>query len=398
MRIVNITDRISYIGVNDRRTSLFENNWPLPYGVSYNSYIIRDEKNVLIDTVELGSDGEFIDKIKAVLKGGKLDYIVVNHMEPDHSSMLRSVLDIYPEAKVIGNIQTVKLLKEFYDTPDERIKTIKDGEEINTGKSSLKFVLTPWVHWPETMVTYDAADQVVFTCDAFGGFGTLDGGIFDGDYNFEEKFLSEMRRYYSNIVAKYSGMVTKAIAKLDGVPIKVIAPSHGLVWRDNPLKVIGLYKDWAEFKSEKGVVIAYASMYGNTAALADMIGSKLTDHGVKNIITHDVSKTSVSFILSDIQRYKGVVLGTCAYNGVMHPMMAHLCNELKITAQKNKVYGIFGTSAWNGAGAKDLKKFAEENKWEVVNPSAEAFGCPSPEKVEEAADAMTQSLAAALEE
>lgn len=398
MRIAKVTDRISYIGVNDRRTALFENNWPIPYGVSYNSYIIKDEKNVLIDTVEYGSDGDFLCKIEAALQGGSLDYLVVNHMEPDHSGMIRSVLAKYPGMKIIGNAKTFELMQKYYGIAEEDVMLVTDGQELNIGSGVLKFVFVPWVHWPETMVTLDVKDSVLFSCDAFGSYGSLDGGIFDSDYNMEEMFLPEMRRYYANIVAKYNQMVTRAIAKLSEVPVKIIAPSHGVVWKDNPAKVIGLYADWAASKAEEGVVIAYASMYGNTANLADQIGAKLAEKGIRNIRTCDVSRTNVSYILSDIMRYKGFVLGTCAYNTFMHPMMEHLCNELRIMSPKGKVMGIFGTSGWNGAGAKALAKFAEEAKLTVVGPTVEAFGAPTGDKVnpslEEFAEVFTQALKA----
>lgn len=396
MRTSKVTDRISYIGVNDRRTALFENNWPIPHGVSYNSYLIKDEKNVLIDTVEYGSDADFFKKIEKETNGEPLHYLVVNHMEPDHSGMIPAVLTKYPELKIIGNEQTFGLLQKYYGVERERFLSVKDGEELSVGKTTLKFVFIPWVHWPETMVTYAVEEQVLFTCDAFGGYGTLDGGIFDSDYDLEEIFLPEMRRYYANIVSKWSMMVCKAIAKLAGTTVKVIAPSHGVVWKENPEKVIRLYADWASFKSEEGVVIAYASMYGNTENLADTLGAKLAAAGIRNIRTYDVSKTNVSYILSDIQRFKGIILGSCAYNGVMHPMMEHLCNEISIMCPKNKIFGVFGTSGWNAAGAKSIAKFLEEGKQTLVEPKVEAFGAPTEEKITATADEFVKNFVESL--
>ena len=231
--------------------------------------------------------------------------------------------------------------------------------------------------------------------DAFGGFGALDGGIFDYQNNFEEIYLPEMRRYFSNIVAKYCLPVQKAIAKLGGLEIRTIAPSHGLIWKENPCKVVKLYDSWSRYEAESGVVIAYASMYGNVEKVADGIGRAFADSGLR-VRVIDVTKTEMSYILSDIWRYKGLILGSCAYNGKMHPMMAHLCNEINLIAPKNKVFGIFGGSTWNGAGVKDLKKFAEENKFEIVEPVVEINGSPFFEdtdtKVAELVKAVTEKI------
>ena len=392
---IEIEKGIWYVGINDRKKSLFENNWPLPHGVSYNSYLITDEKNVLIDTIEYGSDSSYLCRINALLEGKTLDYLVVNHMEPDHSSMLKEVLKVYPNVKVVGNAQTFKMLKIYFNLPAENFYEVKDGESIELGKRSLRFYLVPWVHWPETMVTFEESSKTLFSCDAFGGFGALDGGIFDYQNDFEEIFLPEMRRYFSNIVAKYCLPVQKAIAKLCGLDIKTIAPSHGLIWKENPCKVVELYNKWSRYEAENGVVIAYASMYGNVERVADTIGHAFADSGLR-VRVIDVTKTEVSYILSDIWRYKGLILGTCAYNGKMHPMMAHLCNEINLITPKEKVFGIFGGSTWNGAGVKDLRKFAEENKFEIVEPVVEINGSPFFEdtdvKVAELVKAVTEKI------
>lgn len=394
MEEIKMTDHIWYVGVNDRRKELFENNWPLPYGVSYNSYLINDKKTALIDTIEFGSDGDYIDKIQRILCGKPLDYLIVNHMEPDHSSMIRSILAVYPNVKLVGNNQTYKLLQCFYKISDENFMQVKEGDTIPLGATSLRFYLTPWVHWPETMMTYETASQTLFTCDAFGGFGTLDGGIYDTHNLFDEYYLSEMRRYYSNIVGKYSGMVQKAVTKLSGVPVQRIAPSHGVIW-NNPAKVIGLYDQWSKYQAEKGVVIAFASMYGHTEQMADYIGGLIGQEGIP-VRTFDVSKTHVSYLLSEIWRYKGLILGSCAYNTQMHPMMEHLCNEIKLSQPKNKILSIFGSSGWNGAGVKCLKKFTEENGMEVIEPIVEVTGAATPEKIEENAKKMVANFLTAL--
>lgn len=395
MRTIKITENIHYVGTNDRKKFLFENNWPLPNGVSYNSYLIADEKSALIDTIEFGSDDDYLDKISIALQGKPLDYLIVNHMEPDHSSMIKSVVRMFPQVKVVGNAITQKMLKAYYDIRDENFYLVNEGDQIVLGKCTLTFALIPWVHWPETMVTYEISSKTLFTCDAFGGFGTLDGSIFDGDNDFETYYLEDMRRYYSNIVGKYSLPVQKALAKLGGLEIKTIAPSHGLIWRDNPAKVIGLYDQWSKYEAEEGVVIAYASMYGNTEKIADYIGSLFGDHKVP-VRVYDVSRTHVSDLLSQIWKYKGLILGTCAYNGQMHPMMEHLCNEIKLSAPKNKVFSLFGSSSWNGAGVKELKKFAENYGFALTGPVVEISGAPSLVKVEESAVAMVDEFVNAL--
>ncbi len=392
---IEIETGIWYVGINDRKKSLFENNWPLPYGVSYNSYLITDEKNVLIDTIEYGSDSSYLCRISTLLEGKSLDYLVVNHMEPDHSSMLKEVLRVYPNVKVVGNAQTFKMLKNYFNLSAENFHEVKDGDSIELGKRTLRFYLVPWVHWPETMVTFEESSKTLFSCDAFGGFGALDGGIFDYQNDFEEIFLPEMRRYFSNIVAKYCLPVQKAIAKLGGLDIKTIAPSHGLIWKEKPGKVVEFYNRWSRYEAENGVVIAYASMYGNVERVADTIGHAFADSGLR-VRVIDVTKTEVSYILSDIWRYKALILGTCAYNGKMHPMMAHLCNEINLITPKEKVFGIFGGSTWNGAGVKDLRKFAEENKFDIIEPVVEITGSAFFEdtdiKVAELVKAVTEKI------
>lgn len=395
MREIKINENVWYVGVNDRRKELFENNWPLPQGVSYNSYLINDNKTALIDTVEFGAAADYLGKIARILSGKSLDYLVINHLEPDHASMITSVMAAHPNVKLIGNNQTLKILKLYYNIDENCFITIKDGDKLELGATTLQFFITPWVHWPETMMTYEVSNKILFSCDAFGGFGTLDGSIFDTQNNFEENYLYEMRRYYSNIVAKYSNMVQKALAKLGGLAVDMIAPSHGLVWK-NPGKVIELYDKWSRYEAEKGVVIAFTSMYGNTEQMADYIGSLFAEKGIP-VKTFDVSKTHVSYILNEIWRYKALVLGTCAYNTKMHPMMEHLCNEIDLSQPKDKTFALFGSSTWNGAGAKALKKFAEEQGFEITGPVVESMGSASVEKIEKTAQEMVDAVVAKLQ-
>ena len=384
MNGTRITDGIYYVGVNDRKKHLFENNWPLPQGVSYNSYLVKDVKTALIDTIEYGSNDNYLNTIENILGGVPLDYLIVNHMEPDHSSMIECVRRRFPSVKIVGNAQTKKIFSLYFNVPDESFITVKDGEVLDLGGKKLSFHLIPWVHWPETMVTYEQTTATLFSCDAFGGFGTLDGSIFDDENDFEECYKAEMLRYYSNIVGKYSNMVQKALYKLNDVKINIIAPSHGLVWRGNPGKVVELYRNWCNWENEDGVVIAYASMYGNTEQMADLIGRLFGDRGIP-VRIYDVSKTHVSYILSNVWKYKGLILGTCAYNTQMHPMMEHLCNEIKLIAPKSKILSIFGSSSWNGAGVKSLLKYAPEMGMEVRTEPLEIMGAASLDKLIEAA-------------
>ncbi len=375
MKRINVSKEIYYIGVNDRKKALFENNWPLPGGVSYNSYLISDNKSALIDTLEFGSKDDYLDEIESILGEKTLDYLVVNHMEPDHASMIGFVLKKYPDVKIVSNNKAFKMLNAFFGIGNESIHEVKDGDILDLGNHKLQFIMTPWVHWPETMMTYESTEGVFFTCDAFGSFGTLDGGIFDDEVNFDF-YEDEMRRYYSNIVGKYSHMVQKAFAKLEGIEINVICPSHGPIWRSNPSKAIDLYNRWSNHYPENGVVIAYASMYGNTEKMADYLARLIAENGVKNIRIYDVSKTHVSYIISDIWKYGSLVLGSSAYNSGMHPMMQHLCHELEVVNPKNKRYSLFGSYSWSGGGLKTLIPFAEKMSWQKVAAPVELMGSP----------------------
>lgn len=375
MKRIEVSAKIYYVGVNDRRKNLFENNWPLPNGVSYNSYIIADNKTALIDTLEFGSKDDYLDTIEEILEGRTLDYLIVNHMEPDHSSMISILLKFYPEMKVIGNNKTFKMLDAYYKLNPNNFQEVADGEELDLGINKLRFVMTPWVHWPETMMTYEVNNKILFSCDAFGTFGTLDGAIFDDEINFSF-YEDEARRYFSNIVGKYSNMVQKALSRLSGVELKMVCPSHGPVWRSDPDKIVSLYDKWSRFESEEGVVIAFASMYGNTEKMADYVARLIAEKGIKNIRIFDVSKTHPSFIISEIWKYKSVLLGSSAYNATMHPMMEHLCSELEIINPKMKKFGLFGSFSWSGGGVKYLKAFADKMEWSLVSEPVELIGVP----------------------
>lgn len=389
---VKIGDKIHWIGVNDRRKALFENLWPLPNGVSYNSYLITDEFTALLDTVESGSDIDFVGRIESALNGRDLDYLIINHMEPDHSSEIKDVMRRYPNVKIIGNNKTFKILEGYYGITDNLIE-VKDGETLSLGYHNIKFVFTPWVHWPETMMSYDITDGILFSADAFGSFGTLDGAIFDDTTLFDSYYESEMRRYYSNIVGKYSNMVQKAFAKLADLPIKMICPLHGLIWRKNPEKVIALYDKWSRHVGDNAVAVFYASMYGNTERIADYIARELSEQGIKDIRVYDVSKTHISYLISEVWRCKGIVLGSCAYNTHMHPMMEQFTREIEHYCVKNKFLALFGSYSWNGGGVRNLKCFADSIGLELVADPVDMFGKPNSEKLAKCNDIAVQIAA-----
>ena len=374
MKQIQLADNIYYVGVNDRQTERFENHMELPNGVSYNSYLVVDEKVALIDPVGAGFVEEYLHKVKSALDGRKVDYLIVNHDEPDHSGALAAIVREYPEITVVGNAKTFAPLEAFYG-PIAKKQIVAEGETLSLGKHTFQFFTVPMVHWPESMVTYEQTTGILFSNDAFGGFGALNGAIFDDQVNLDF-YEDDMRRYYANIVGKVAPQVVKAVGKLGGIEIKMIAPSHGLVWRSNLAWVLERYTKWSTYQSEDGLVIVYGSMYGNTARMAEIIARGAADAGVKEIKIYDVSKTEVSFIISDIWKYKNVCLGACAHYGSMYPDMALLTHEIAHFKPQNKNYALFGGMSWSGGGVRTLTKIAEENGWNLVAESVEVKGAP----------------------
>lgn len=378
---VKVTDDIYYIGVNDRETHLFENMWPLDNGVTYNSYMIVDEKTVLLDTVKLTKVDSFMNKMNEVLQGRKLDYLVIHHMEPDHSSSVTTILGHYPEVTLIVNKKTKELLRDFYGIEDANMIEVKEGDQISLGKRTLTFYMTPMVHWPESMVSYESVDQILFSQDAFGGFGALNGPIFDDEINWRF-YESETRRYYSNIVGKHSKQVQGVLKKLSALEIKMVCPVHGPVWRTNPAKIIEEYRKWANYETEEGVVIVYGSMYGNTAIMAEAVARQLAEEGIKNIKMFDVSKTHASYIISAIWKYKGLILGSCSYNNGLFPPMANLVNLIQMNNIQNHTLGVFGSYSWSGGGLKNLKIFADASSYDTIDTVVEAKCTPKQDDLE----------------
>lgn len=374
---VKITDSLHYIGVNDRDTRLFENMWPLEDGVSYNSYLLTGEKTALLDTVKITKVDSFLDKVREALGGRPLDYLVIHHMEPDHSGSVRTVIDAYPNVTLVGNKKTAEFLNAFYGVT-ENVKIVADGESLDLGTQKLTFYTTPMVHWPESMVSFEENSGTLFSQDAFGGFGALSGSIFDDEINWEY-FAGETRRYYSNIVGKFSKQVQAALKKLGGLDIKMICPVHGPVWREQPEKIVDLYDRMSRYESEEGVVIVYGSMYGNTEVMAETIARGLAEEGVKNIRIYDVSKTHNSYILSDIWKYRGLILGSCTYNNYLFPLMHNLLNVIKMNKLQNHILGMFGSYSWSGGALKALKEFGDMCEYDVIETTVEVKSAPTRE-------------------
>jgi len=353
-----------WIGGNDRRLNLFENVFPVPGGVSYNSYLLMDEQTVLLDTVDRSIADVFMANVEHTLAGRKLDYIVVNHMEPDHCATLVELLLHHPEAKVVGNAKTFPIIRQFYALDlGERAVTIKEGDVLNTGKHTLSFHMMPMVHWPETMVTYDQTDKTLFSADAFGTFGALNGHMFADELDFEKELQDEARRYYSNIVGKYGPQVQAILKKTAGLEIDRICPLHGPVWQGNLAQIVDLYQKWSTYEpEEKGVVIAYGSIYGNTENAANILACRLADAGVRKIHMYDVSVTDPSYIVSDAFRFSHLVFASSTYNNGLFSKMETLLSDLKGHNLQNRTVALIENGTWSPMAGKVMKEFCESMK------------------------------------
>ncbi|MGP1590211.1 MAG: FprA family A-type flavoprotein [Prevotella sp.] len=355
--MIEIKNSVYYVGVNDRNKALFEGLWPLPDGVSYNSYLIVDEKVCLIDTVDVAFFPQFLDNIRAVIGDRPIDYIVINHMEPDHSGSLGLMRKYYPNVEIVGNKKSFQLLKGFYGISDKELE-VKNGDELNLGSHNLKFFLTPMVHWPETMMTLDTTDNILFSGDGFGCFGALNGGVIDEEINCDEFWL-EMVRYYSNIVGKYGIPVQNALKKFVNEQVDYICPTHGPVWHQYKEKVMEEYDRMSRYDTEEGIVICYGTMYGHTESMAECIAKAASLAGIKNIKVYNVSKTHHSYILRDVFRYRGLIVGAPTYNTGLYHEMEVLLSEIANRDIKNHAIGWFGNHGW---ASKAVGKIAEWNE------------------------------------
>ena len=395
MNIRNITDGISYVGVNDRTTHRFEALWPLPAGVSYNSYIVKgSSKTALIDGVEISECDKLLTNIREIAGTETPDYLVINHMEPDHSGSIKVLRSFFPEMTIVGNAKTLEMVKGFYGIEDNLLK-VADNDTIDLGGLTLTFKLTPMVHWPETMMTYVNERNVLFSGDGFGCFGAINGGVIDSETDVEY-YIPEMYRYYSNIVGKYGVFVQKALAKLKDLKIDYICSTHGPVWHDEVKRIGGIYDKLSRYEAETGVVIVYGSMYGNTEEMAEAIASRLAEKGIKNIRVHNASYSHLSYILSDTFRYKGLIIGAPTYSNTLYPPIESVMQAIKTRELKNRVVATFGSYTWAPQAVKRINSVLEEAK--MLTPdmvSVEAKQAPSAKTLADCA-ALADSVASQL--
>ena len=394
MYITEIKQGIHYVGVNDRTKHRFEGLWSLPYGVSYNSYLVVDDKVALIDTVDEAFASRFMSNIDEVLQGREIDYLVVNHMEADHSAAMATLRMRYPRMQIVGNAKTLQMIEGLYGITDNTL-CIKEGESLSLGGRTLQFYMAPMVHWPEVMVTYCPEQRVLFSADAFGTFGTLDGGILDTQLALDH-FWDEMVRYYACIVGKYGKPVQAALKKLGGLDIEMICSTHGPVWTRDIAKVIGIYDRLSRYQAEPGVVIAYGSMYGNTEQMAERIARTLAACGVGRIRLHNLSSADMSVVLRDIFDYDTLIVGSPTYNGELFPEVESLLSKIVARGIPQRRFAAFGSFCWAGAAVKRIVDTAERLGWTVLCPTVEMKQGYS-HSVEQQCDELARSVAADMQ-
>ena len=359
-----ISDNIYYLGANDRRIALFENLFPLNNGVSYNSYFIDDEKTAVTDTVDRFVSDSFFENLAQLLNGRPLDYLIVHHMEPDHAANIGRLIEMYPDMQVVCSLKANQMIKQFFGADlGDRAIIVQDGDSLSLGKHKLHFVTAPMVHWPEVIMSWEESTGILFSADAFGAFGALDGRIFNDEIQIDESWWSEARRYYANIVGKYGVQVQAVLKKAAALDVKMIAPLHGPVWRSNVADFIAKYDLWSRYQpEEKGVLIAYASMYGNTEAAANALALALADRGVDKIRVRDVSVTDVSELISLAWKYSNIVIAAPTYNGNMHPKMEHFVMDMKHLNLQNRAVSIIENGSWGPAVIRKASEILESMK------------------------------------
>ena len=356
-----VTEDLYWIGGDDHRLHLFENIHPIPRGVSYNSYLLLDKKTVLFDTVDWSIGRQFLENLEHVLDGRPLDYMVINHMEPDHAAMIEEVMLHYPKVKVISSEKAFYFMNQFgFHIDSSKTEIVKEGDKKSFGKHEILFVAAPMVHWPEAMVSFDTTNGVLFSADAFGSFGALDGKLFNDEVNFDRDWIDDARRYYTNIVGKYGPHVQALLKKAAGIDIKIVCPLHGPVWRSDLGYFIDKYDKWSRYEpEEKGVMIVYASMYGNTENAASVLASKLVEKGMNNVVMYDVSKTHISQLISETFKYSNVVLASVTYNLGIYPLMHNYLMDMKALNVQNRTFAILENGSWACESGRLMREFLE---------------------------------------
>lgn len=394
----NVTDHVIWVGANDRRLDLFENLFPIPRGVSYNAYIIKDEKNTLMDTVDASASEQFIENVNYALNGEKLDYLVVQHMEPDHCANIKRILDIYPEVKVVGNAKTMQMIGQFFDADlDGRQVVVNEGDTLELGSHTLHFVMAPMVHWPEVMVSYEDSEKILFSADAFGTFGALNGNLFNDEVDFEKDWIDDARRYFTNIVGKYGMQVQALLKKAAGLDIQIICSLHGPVWRNNLNYFIEKHDKWSKYEPEdQAVAIIYGSIYGHTEQAADALAAKLGEKGIKNIAVYDASKTDVSELIAEIFRVSHVVIACPTYNGGIYPPIENLLAHMKALSVQNRTVAVMDNGTWAATAGKQIVKQLEEMKNMTVLEQKLSIKSALKEDQEEALEAFAQQIVDAM--
>ena len=397
----NVTEDLYWVGANDHRLHLFENIHPIPRGVSYNAYLLLDEKTVLFDTVDWSACRQLLENVEHLLGERPLDYLVINHMEPDHGASIEEILLRWPQVKVISTEKSFLFMRQFgFQIDGHELIEVKEGDTQTFGKHTVTFVAAPMVHWPEAMVTFDTTNGVLFSADAFGSFGALDGKLFADEVNFDRDWIDDARRYLTNIVGKYGPHIQLLLKKAGTIldQIKYICPLHGPVWRKDLGYFIDKYDKWSRYEpEEKGVMIAYASMYGNTEAAAQALAAKLCEKGVTNVWVYDVSNTHVSYLVSESFRLSHIVLASVTYNLGIYPVMHDYLMHLKGLNLQNRTFALIENGSWAPKSGDLMQKFVDEElkNMTVLNDRlsiASALHADKAAELEALADAIVESM------
>ncbi|MBM6677784.1 FprA family A-type flavoprotein [Faecalicoccus pleomorphus] len=386
-----VQEDLIWVGASDHRLNLFENIHPIPRGVSYNSYVLLDEKNVLFDTVDWSVCGQFLENLKYVLDGKKLDVIIIHHVEPDHLASLEEIMLRYPEAKIYATAKAITMMEQFGFAVEGKTQAVKEGDTLELGKHTLTFVMAPMVHWPEVMVSYDSYGKTLFSADAFGTFGALDGKLFNDEVDFDRDWIDDARRYFTNIVGKYGVQTMNLLKKASQLDIEMICPLHGPVWRNNFSYIIEKHQLWATYTPEvKGVMIAYASVYGHTESAAQALASKLVQAGIKDVVVYDVSNTDPSYLVSEAFKYSHIVLASSTYNACVFPKMQDFLEHLKMLNFQNRTIAIMENGSWASMSGNLMRKMLETMK--NMNVLESTVKINSSLHTEEPLDALTEAI------